>query len=265
MLIYGCFPSGGDSLSQEASTKPTMNVAPSGDTNSEAMCAKTETKCKTETDVKTEEGVEEGEARTEGVKVENGAVKEEVKVEECMSVTVKSESSERSSEGAGDKDAEAATTTSEVETDGFVKDEIILLPEDTVVKPDTPPAPADTSKAEEAIKTDSDSSDDELEHYGMPPTDMSFAREKLDTPQDVSSSTLVQVVSCCKSTAVYLLSLVVVFSSRHPCQPVSLCPFLSMDYWYLITGDMFKQCNYSCLESSIYTVAKAVFIGHKLI
>jgi len=45
----------------------------------------------------------------------------------------------------------------------------------------------------------------------MPPADMSFAREKLDTPQDVSSSTLVQDVSCCKSTTVYLLTLVTVW------------------------------------------------------
>lgn len=196
-------PAGGDSLSQEAFMKPTLNVAPSGDTNDEANSVKTEVKFKVDMEVK-EESVE---VSTVPVKVEeDGSVKLEVKVEESATVTVESESSEKPGEGMeyGNKDLEVPAATVEVETESYVKEQDVMMP-NRLMK--TEPMgvlnrlmetePMGVSKAEEAIKTDSDSSDDELENYGMPPVDMSFAREKLDTPQGVSS-TFLQDVSCHK-------------------------------------------------------------------
>ena len=196
MVDCGCIqldfvPAGGDSLSQEALMKPTLNVAPSGDTNDEANSVKTEVKLKVDMEVK-EESVE---VSTVPVKVEeDGSVKLEVKVEESATVTVESESSEKPGEGMeyGNKDLEVPAAMVEVETESYVKEQDVMMP-NRLMKTE----PMGVSKAEEAIKTDSDSSDDELENYGMPPVDMLFAREKLDTPQDVSS-TFPQDVSCHK-------------------------------------------------------------------
>ena len=162
--------------------KPAMNVAPSGDTNDDV---KTEKIDKSDADFK-EESVA-CDIRTESVKVEGSEyVKEEIKVEETAIVTVKSESP-RNEGGAMDYDdgvdLKVPAATVEVETESFVVEESGISPDETVVKTEPP---MDVAKDMQPI--DSDSSDDELDDYGMPPVDLSFAREKLNTPQDVRSS-----------------------------------------------------------------------------
>ena len=170
--------------------KPAMNVAPSGDTNDDVKMEKLD---KSDTDLKVE-GVE-CDVRTEVKIEESESVKEEIKVEETATVTVKSESPRNEGGEMDDDDGvdlKVPAATVEVETESFVVEESGISPEETVVETEPP---MDVAKDMQPI--DSDSSDDELDDYGMPPVDLSFAREKLNTPQDVRSSVYGLNFICC--------------------------------------------------------------------
>ena len=176
------FSAGGDSLSQEATMKPALNVAPSGDTNDDVKTEKMDNI--SDTDLKEE--IVECDIRTDLKVEESESVKEEIKVEETATVTVKSESPRNEGGEMDDDDGvdlKVPAVTVEVETESFVVEESGISPEETVVETEPP-----MGVAKDMQPIDSDSSDDELDDYGMPPVDLSFAREKLNTPQDVSSS-----------------------------------------------------------------------------